>query len=78
MRTHSTADTRRIGDALMRLGDEEVRNRVNPAEMNRLEIYPGFWDDPKSVKYLLDDFQHLREAVSDVASRGLGLLVRIS
>jgi hypothetical protein len=76
--THSSADTRRIADALVRLSDEEVRNRANPAEMKRLEIYPDFWDKPENVGYLLEDVRRLRETVSEVAGRGLGLLVSIS
>jgi hypothetical protein len=75
--THSSADTRRIADALTRLSDEEVRRRVNPAEMNELEIYPGRWD-PEDVEHLLEDVRRLRQTVSGVARRGLGLLVSIS
>jgi hypothetical protein len=74
--THSSADTRRIADALLRLSDEEVRGHANLAEMNRLEIYPG-WDE-QNVGHLLEDVRRLRETVSHVASRGLGLLVSIS
>jgi hypothetical protein len=76
--THSSADTRRIADALVRLTDEEVRGRVNPAEMQRLEIYPEIWGEPEHVGYLLEDFRRLRETVSEVARIGLGLLVSIS
>jgi hypothetical protein len=76
--THSSADTRRIADALTQLSDEEVRRRVDPAEMNRLEIYPGIWDDPEHAEYLLEEVRRLRETVSAVASKGLGLLVSIS
>ena len=76
--THESADTRRIADALMRLTDEEVRGRVNPAEMQRLDLYPGFWDNPEYVGYLLDDVRQLRETVGAVAARGLGLMVSIS
>ncbi len=76
--THSSADTRGIADALIRLTDEEVRRRVNPAEMKQLEIYPGIWDQPENVDYLLEDFRRLRETVSAIGNRGLGLLVSIS
>jgi hypothetical protein len=76
--THSSADTRRIADALLRLSDEEVRSRVNPAEMTRLEIYPGIWDEDEYMGYLLEDVRRLQETVSEVAGRGLGLLVSIS
>ncbi len=76
--THSSADTRRIAEALVRLSDEEVRGRVNPDEMQRLEIYPEIWDRPATVGYLLEDVRRLRKTVSDVAKRGFGLLVSIS
>jgi hypothetical protein len=45
--------------------------------MNRLDIYPGFWD-AEHVTYLLEDARRLRETVNDVARRGLGLLISIS
>jgi hypothetical protein len=50
---------------------------VNLAEMNELEIYPGVWDS-ENVEQLLEDTRRLRETVSGVASRGLGLLVSVS
>lgn len=76
--THGSAETRRIAEALAAVSDEEARRRVNPAEMNRLDIYPGGWDDPQNVEVLLQDFRRLRKTVSAVAGRGLGLLVSIS
>jgi hypothetical protein len=74
--THGSAETRRIADALARLSDEALRRRVNLAEMNQLEIYPG-WDE-ENVEHLLEDARRLRGTVADVARRGLGLLVSIS
>lgn len=76
--THSSADTRRIADALTQLTDEELRSRVNLEEMNRLEIYPGRWDGPEHVEHILEDLRRLRATVSDVADGKLGLLVSIS
>ena len=78
LHTHSSADTRRIADALTRLTDEEARRRVNPAEMSRLEIYPEIWDDAGAVEYLIEEVRRLRDTVSGVAGRGHGLLVSIS
>jgi len=75
--TYSSAETRRIADALQRLSDEEVRRRADPAEMRRLDIYPGIWDQPEYMQYLLEDLRRLKETVSEVARRGLGLLVTI-
>ena len=74
--THGSAETRRIADALARLSDDELRRRVDLAEMKELDIYPG-WSE-ESVKYLLEDARRLRGMVADVANRGLGLLVSIS
>jgi hypothetical protein len=76
--THGSAETRRIAEALTSLTDDEVRRRVNPDEMNRLDISGGAWDEPERAELLLEDFRRLRELVSRVAGRGLGLLVNIS
>jgi hypothetical protein len=76
--THSSDDTRRISDALVALSDDEARRRVNTEEMVRLEIYPGIWNDGEGVAYLLDEVRRLRETVSGVARRGLGLLISIA
>ena len=76
--THSSADTRRIAAALAQLGDAELRRRANPAEMKELDLYPGSWDAPENIDHLLADARRLRETVSAVAGRGLGLLVSIS
>jgi hypothetical protein len=76
--THGSADTRRIAEALNGLSDEEARRRVNREEIVRLDIYPGIWDDDEGVEYLLDEVRRLRETVSAVAGRGLGLLVSIA
>jgi hypothetical protein len=76
--THSSADTRRIAEALAALSDEEARRRVNREEMVRLDIYPGIWDDDEGVAYLLEEVRRLRETVSAIAGRGLGLLVSIA
>ena len=72
--THDNENTRRIGAALNQLSDEEVRGRVNRDEMARLDIYV----DDQVIENLLEDFRRLRETVSAVAGKGLGLLVRIA
>lgn len=76
--THDSADTRRIATALERLSDEEVRRRASPAAMSGLDLYPGVWSEPANLEHLLEDLRRLRETVSAVAGRGLGLLVSIS
>ena len=76
--THGSAETRRIAEALSALGEDEVRRRVNPGEMEALDIYGGAWDEPEHVEMLLEDYRRLQRLVSSVAARGLGLLVSIS
>ncbi|HUR96407.1 MAG TPA: YfbM family protein [Gemmatimonadales bacterium] len=76
--THSSAETRRIADALLQLSDEEARRRADPEEIRRLDLYPGVWHQAEDLKILLEDLRRLRTTVSDVAARGLGLLVSIS
>ena len=76
--THGSAETRRIAQALTALGDDEVRRRVNPEAMTELDISGGAWNEPQHVELLLEDFGRLRQLVSSVAGRGLGILVSIS
>ncbi len=76
--TYSSADTRRIAEALLRFTDDEARARANPAVMKRLDIYPGGWDQPENLRFLMEDLVRLKEVVSAVAGRGLGLMVSVS
>jgi hypothetical protein len=76
--TYSSAETRGIVEALLRLPEEEVRARADSADLTRLDIYPGGWDEPERVGYLLEDMRRLRESVSTVADRGFGLLVSVA
>ena len=76
--THSSADTRRIAEALRALTDQEVRRRADPEEMMRLDLYPGNWGSAENLSYLYDEVRRLRQTLSQVAERGLGLLVSIS
>lgn len=75
--TYGSAETRQIADALRQLREEEIRARANPADLARLDVYPGGWNRPENVAYLLEDMRRLREVVSTVADRGFGLLVSV-
>lgn len=76
--THSSAETRRIAEALAGLREEELRRRLDPEEMTALEIYPGGWDNPQHAGILIEDALRLQGTVAAVSRSGFGLLVSIS
>jgi uncharacterized protein DUF1877 len=78
-RTHTAAETRIIAAAFAGIDDAELRRRFAPAEMTRLEIYPGVWDlDPAkddTLGHLLDGVAVLRSGLARVVGQGHGLLI---
>jgi hypothetical protein len=81
-RTFTPAETRTIAEALARLGDDELGRRYDPAEMDRLEIYPEIWSrDPQPGEdqrlWVLSAIADVRKTVGDAVARGWGLLVKV-
>ena len=74
---YTHAETRRIAEALGGLSDEEVKARVDPEKMTRLDLYPGGWKNPQSIGFLLDEMKRLRKTLAEIAGRGFGVLVSI-
>jgi hypothetical protein len=77
-RTHGSAETRAIADALAGVTPDEFRARFKADEMVRLEIYPEDWNRAEEPDDLLDAAEQLREAVDAVVGRGYGLLVLVT
>lgn len=72
-------DTVRIYEALSGVSDENLWSRFNADEMERLDIYPGIWDEGEQdlKKECLTYFRDLRRVVATAVQSGQGLLVRI-
>lgn len=72
----------RIHDALVRVPDEALRARFDPAAMTAARVYPPIWDrdtpDDDDLQWLLDTAADLRAGVRAAAESGLGLIVVIT
>ena len=81
-RTFTPEETRTIADALSKISDQGLRDRFNPKEMMRLEIYPEIWDrDPAeddTLGYLMEHVRSLRVTLDRLATDGYGMMVTIS
>jgi hypothetical protein len=53
---------------------ELVRQRFDAAELDRQRIYPGIWDAPERVEYLVAHLEGIAEVYEWCAERGLPLL----
>ena len=80
VRTHTSAETGAIATALSAVSDTELRDRYDPAEMMRLEIYPEIWDrrPDEGWDHLISSIASLRELLDMVVGRGHGLMVTIT
>ncbi len=80
-RTFSPAEVKGLSEALERVTIDTLRSRYSAEELQRLDIYPGTWEDPPEgedpLEELLSYFTELRRFVSEVARRGQALLVHI-
>jgi hypothetical protein len=61
---------REIHFLLESLDDKYVKEKYNPAKMNKLGIYQKPWDDnPLRHQYVLENFQKLKAFYKDAASK---------
>jgi hypothetical protein len=78
-RAFTHAQTTEIADCLDSLDPVELRERFDPEQMMRDDIYPTIWDrDPAeddTLGYLLEYFHTLRQFVRQTANQGKGMVV---
>ena len=74
-------EVKRILDAVGAIDEDKLRQRFNPEEMKSLEIYPDIWDrdpaDDDTLGYCIENFQHLRQFLSDAAGNSMGVALYI-
>jgi hypothetical protein len=72
-------ETRDIHHALSGVTDEQLWSRFDPAKMEKLQIYPGIWDEDESdlKEEYVDYFHELKNLVAAAVQSGQGLLVSI-
>lgn len=76
------AEVKKLSEALQKLSLDTLRKRFDTGTLQRLDIYPGMWDEPPDdedpLEELLSYFAELRKFVSQVSKRGHAMLVHIS
>jgi Domain of unknown function (DUF1877) len=73
-RYFTVAETAAIAAELNRATLEtEMTRRYDPAQMKKLEIYPGGWTGP-DAQWLMREFGNLRAFYADASTKGLAML----
>ena len=71
-----------INSALGEITNETLRERFDPGDMMKLEIYPEIWDrdpnDDDTFGYCAEYFDDLKGFVGRTADRHLGMIIYIS
>lgn len=78
-RTFNAGQVRAIDAALQPIDAQVLTQRFDPADMERLEIYPGIWSDPanEALEYCLENFAQMKDVIRHAAQQGLGVVISI-
>lgn len=75
-RLFSAGEVAGIDAALAPIDTALLRTRFDPADMDRLEIYPLIWsEDNGGLDYCLAYFDDLKDFIRQAAARGLGMVL---
>jgi hypothetical protein len=81
-RLFTASEVKALSQALSPIDAEFLKARFNPAEMMRLDVYPGIWDrDPKdddTLGYCVEYFESMKEFVAQAAARNVGMVLYLS
>lgn len=81
-RLFTSSQVRALSEALLPIDGEFLRRRFDPAEMMRLDIYPGIWDrDPAeddTLGYCIEHFESLKAFIAQAAARKVGMVLYLS
>ncbi|MBZ0234574.1 MAG: YfbM family protein [Deltaproteobacteria bacterium] len=58
--------------------DDRLRDAYDAKEMEKEGVYPGGWDDPSNLEWLLTEARSVREFYRDAAAKGAGVLQFLS
>lgn len=69
-----------IDAALWPIAPQQLAERYDAADMERLAIYPNIWSEPdnEALDYLLADFVRLKDFIHAVVERQLGIVISVS
>jgi len=78
LRLITSTEVKAAFEALRLTSDEELRNRFQPKDMLKKDIYPNIWArDPSeddTLGYLMNHVAVLRQFLADLVARGLGAI----
>lgn len=81
-RAFTSAEVRRIHEALTAIPPEEFQRRINLGVLAEAGIYPDVWDRAderdSNIEYLASNYATLRSYVETLARDALGMLVYIN
>ena len=77
--TYTTAaQTKELSAAINNITDDEIKRRYDGSRMNEMGIYPECWTDDVSREYLFDNFNSLKNFLTDAANNNQPVIVFIN
>ena len=70
-------EVKAVSIALEKVADAELRNRYDASALSAANVYPGGWDDPETLEWLLEAFGELQSFYRGAAARGSAALLFI-
>jgi hypothetical protein len=81
-RSFTPAQVQSIAAFLNEQREDELRSRIDPAAMQRLDIYPGVWADDTDIEeewgYLAGSLLEMKQFVGQAAQANLSMIVYIN
>jgi hypothetical protein len=73
------AQVTEVHEELKAVSVDDLKLKYDPALMNELNIYPGFWDnEPESFDYIASHYESLKDFYSTLAGSGHAVIMFIS
>ena len=78
-RVLTSAQVRRIAEALAPISPEEIGRRVDVARLDREAIYPGHWQrNGMGVDDVVSNYRDMRDLLARLAEQGQGVVLYIN
>lgn len=73
----SPAQVKETNALLQKITAEEAKNRLNLADMEKKQVYPGIWREEDAIDYILDYFSEVQEFYQSAADQNEAVLFYI-
>lgn len=68
-------EVKAVAVALDTVADDQLRSRYDVAALSAANVYPGGWDDPDNLEWLIEAFGKIRSFYRGAAARGSAALL---